>query len=109
MLSSASYRNACSPGHGGYTAFTLADMSDRIDPKIFEVRKRHLKLLMAMMLLFMIAAPLLAPVIWPDEFSRLKGPGLYFFYIGTPTVFGGLFVQNLILYRRWVRKNKDTP
>jgi len=84
-------------------------MSDRIDPKTFEARKRHLKLLMTTMLVFMVAAPLLAPIIWPNEFSHLKGPGLYFFYIATPTVFAGLFLQNLILYRRWVRKNKDTP
>jgi hypothetical protein len=83
-------------------------MSDRIDPKTFEARKTRLKFLMAMMLVFMVAAPLLAPVIYRDEFSRLKGPGLYFFYIATPTVFGALFLQNLIFYRRWVRKNRDT-
>jgi hypothetical protein len=83
-------------------------MSDRIDPKIFEARKTRLKLLMAMMLVFMVAAPVLGPIIYRDEFSRLEGPGLYFFYISTPAVFAGLFVQNLIFYKRWVRKNKDT-
>ena len=82
-------------------------MSNSSDQVSFEAKKKQLKLLMGMMLVFMVAAPLLAPVIFADEFSHLRGAGLYFFYIATPVVFGGLFVFNLIVYRRFVRKAKD--
>jgi hypothetical protein len=82
-------------------------MSDPPDRQSFELRKKHLRFLMGVMLVFMIAAPLLAPLIYADEFSHLKGRGLDFFYIATPTVFGGLFVQNLVFYRRFVKKFKD--
>jgi uncharacterized membrane protein YhaH (DUF805 family) len=82
-------------------------MSAKIDRQSFESRKRRLQFLMALMLVFMVAAPLLAPIIYADEFSHFKGPGLYFFYIATPVVFGGLFVRNLFFYRQFVKRFKD--
>jgi hypothetical protein len=41
-----------------------------------------------MMLVIMVAGPLLGPKIFAEEFSQLKGVGLYVFYVGTPTIFG---------------------
>jgi polyferredoxin len=65
-----------------------------------QARRKQLKLLMALMLIFMVAGPLLGPKIFPAEFSQLKGVGLKIFYIGTPTIFGVIFLFYLFLYCR---------
>ena len=65
-----------------------------------QAKRKQLKFLMALMLIFMVAGPLLGPKIFPAEFSQLKGVGLNVFYIGTPTIFGALFLFYLFLYHR---------
>ncbi len=62
---------------------------------------------MAIMLIFMVAGPLLDPKIFAEDFSRLRGVGLYVFYIGTPAIFGALFLFYLLLYRRNEKKLRE--
>lgn len=63
-------------------------------------KRKQLRLLMVMMLIFMCLSPLLGPKIFAEDFSKMKGVGLYVFYIGSPAIFLTMFVFNLILYRR---------
>jgi len=84
--------------------YTLGDMNDITEKTRLLAKKKQLKLLMAMMLAFMVLSPLLGPKIFAEDFSKLKGAGLYIFYIGSPTIFGALFAFYLILYRRTERK-----
>jgi len=70
-------------------------------------KKKQLKLLMIMMLVFMAAAPLLGPIIWADEFRQMTDTGRKFFYIATPAMFGFIFVFYLVLYRRNERKIRE--
>ncbi len=79
-------------------------MTDTPEKIRLQAKKKQLKLLMAMMLVFMVLGPLLGPKIFAEDFSQLRGTGLYVFYIGTPTVFGALFLVYLILYRRIEKK-----
>jgi hypothetical protein len=79
-------------------------MNDIPEKTRLQAKKKQLKLLMIMMLAFMVAGPLLGPKLFAEEFSHLKGAGLPFFYIGTPTVFALLFLFDLLMYRRVERK-----
>ena len=79
-------------------------MNKESDQRQLQAKRSQLKLMMFMMLLFMVLSPLLAPKLFADEFAKLKGIGLYIFYIGTPTVFGMLFLMYLVEYRRVARK-----
>ena len=64
--------------------------------KLKALRKRF-KLLMGLMLFFMVAAPLLGPVIYAEAFSHLSARGRTLYYIASPIVFGLLF-----LFYRWM-------
>ena len=81
-------------------------MIDPSEQTTLHAKKKQLKLLMIMMLvfMFMVSPPLLGPRIFAKEFSDLKGAGLQFFYIATPAVFGALFLFDLFLYRRVEKK-----
>jgi hypothetical protein len=79
-------------------------MNDTPEKIRLHAKKKQLKLLMILMLAFMVAGPLLGPKLFVEEFSQLKGAGLYFFYISTPTVFALLFLFDLLMYRRVERK-----
>ena len=70
-------------------------------------KKKQLKLLMIIMLVFMAAAPLLGPIIFVDEFRHMNDTGRKFYYVATPTVFGFIFVFYLVLYRRIERKIRE--
>lgn len=63
-------------------------------------KTKQLKLLMFMMLAFIVAGPLLAPIMFANEFSKLGRTGRTFFYLSTPIVFGALFLFYWLLYRR---------
>ena len=77
-----------------------AFMNDTSEQARLQAKKKQLKLLMIMMLVFVVAGPLLGPKIFAKEFSGLSGAGLYLFYIATPTAFAGLFLCYLFMYRR---------
>jgi len=79
-------------------------MSDTPEQAKLQAKKKQLKLLMVIMLVFVVAGPLLGPKIFAKEFSGLSGTGLYFFYIATPTVFAGLFFFYLFMYRRVAKR-----
>jgi len=70
-------------------------------------KKKQLKLLMLMMLIFMVAAPLLGPIIYADEFRQMNDTGRKFYYVASPTLFGFIFVFYLVLYCRIERKIRD--
>ena len=72
-------------------------MNDTSEQARLQAKKKQLKLLMIMMLVFVVAGPLLGPKIFAKEFAGLSGAGLYFFYIATPTVFAGLFFLYLFV------------
>src|ERR1700720_1297208 len=67
-------------------------------------KQKRFKLLMMMMLVFLVAGPLLGPVIFAEDFSHLSRQGRSFFYIGTPAIFGALFSYNFVLYWRVTRR-----
>jgi hypothetical protein len=82
-------------------------MNDTPATTRLQAKKKQLKILIAIMLVFMVAGPLLGPKIFAEDFSRLRGVGLFFFYIGTPTIFGALFLFYLLLYRRNEKKLRE--
>jgi hypothetical protein len=85
----------------------LAIMNNTPETARLQAKKKQLKVLMAIMLIFMVAGPLLGPKLFAQEFSQLTGAGLYVFYIGTPTIFGALFLFDLFLYRRTDKKIRE--
>jgi putative solute:sodium symporter small subunit len=82
-------------------------MNGNLDINRLLAKKKQLKMLMAMMLVFTVIGPLVGPKLFADEFSHLNGDGLRFFYIATPTAFVLLFFFYLAMYRRADRKLKE--
>lgn len=64
--------------------------------KLTALRKRF-KLLMALMVFFMMAAPLLGPILYADEFSHMSPISRTLFRVISPIIFGLLF-----LFYRWM-------
>jgi hypothetical protein len=79
-------------------------LTDSPEKNRLQAKGKQLKLLMAFMLTFMVLGPLLGPTVFADEFSQLHGVGLYIFYVGTPVIFGAMFLFYLILHRRIEKK-----
>jgi hypothetical protein len=84
-------------------------MIDPAQKTKLQAKSKQPKVLMALMLVFMVAGPLLAPRFFAGDFARLKGVGLKIFYIGTPAFFGALFLFYFILLRRAENKLRGTP
>jgi ABC-type transport system involved in cytochrome c biogenesis permease subunit len=75
-------------------------MSNSAEELTRQAKRKQLKFLMAMMLIFMVAGPLIGPKIFAEEFTQLRAVGRYVFYISTPAIFGAMFLFYLFLYRR---------
>jgi len=86
-------------------------MNDASDRARLQGRRKQLKLLMVMMLIFMVLSPTLGAKMLAKG-SELRGAGRYIFYIGSPTVFFALFVMYLIQLRRVdkeIREETEEP
>lgn len=81
-------------------------MSEDTERVGLQARKKQLKLLMILMLVFMVAGPLLAPKLFAEQFSQLGSVGRYVLYTSAPAFFAFLFVIYYSMYRRVDRKLK---